>query len=106
MPSSVEFIGEDGWEYGFEVEPGLGEGLLDIGEDGEEVLYIIKCEADDLATLLYRLEEGTYSWVSKGSFKVRQSTLPVAILTRDTKPYESSIFESEVKRRGIQITHQ
>ncbi len=106
MVSRVEFLGEDGWEHGFDIVPGEDAAILDQGIKGDEELYLIKCESDNSRTWVYRLIEGQYRWVTPAKFEVCEVVEPSAMLQCDSTPYESTIFEEEGKhRRAIQITH-
>lgn len=107
MVSMLEYLGEDGWEFGFSVCAGDKSTLVDVDPEGREELYLIKCESDDAVTIVYRLKEGQYTWISPSAFDVLEEIQPAAMLTIGSTPYESTIMEHKDKpRRYIQITHQ
>jgi hypothetical protein len=107
MVARLEYLGEDGWEQGFDINPGDDGALLDQGPDGKENLYFIKCERDNSCTWVYQLVEGQYRWVSPSKFEICETIEPTAVLNCGTGPYETTIFEAEGKhRRAIQITHK
>lgn len=106
MIARLEYLGEDGWENGFDIEPGNDGALLDQGPDGEENLYFLRCESDNSCTWIYRLVEGQYRWVNETKFEISETIEPNAVLRAGSEPFESTIFEEDGKhRRAIQITH-
>lgn len=106
MVSRFEYLGEDGWEHGFDVCVGQESAVLDTNPNGFEEMLYIKCEPDNSATLIFRLTEGEFSWVTPTTFRLEEDKLPEAVLREDSQPFESTIFEEEnLHRRNIQITH-
>lgn len=106
MVSKMEYMGDDGWELGFEVTPGDYTLVQDITEEGKPGFYYIWCEPDDSATLVYELYQGQYTWISDSCFALLQDVQPAAILRSGREPYAASLFESEEKRLAVQISHE